>query len=145
MSSVSGSVGASKGGGGFSPTGGAPQVYQHGDKSSNIMHAAISDGELIIRDTENQIQDINELSHNTEHVHNKLKPMEVFKEVYFKYGDSCTPEDYQKAFQEAGLANHFEQFTEEQRKVIYMIPWVGLVYGGFDSIKEDDITSLLQA
>ncbi|MCX8739488.1 hypothetical protein J3U56_09145 [Gilliamella sp. B2824] len=59
MSSVSGSVGASKGGGGLSPTGGAPQIYQHGDKSSNITHSAIDNSELIIHDRKNQILEVN--------------------------------------------------------------------------------------
>lgn len=70
---------------------------------------------------------------------------EVVKEVQFNCGNNCTPEDYKKAFKAAGLENRFEQFTEEQRKAIYMIPWAGLVYGGFDAIKEGDITPLLQA
>ncbi|WP_181415875.1 hypothetical protein [Gilliamella apicola] len=41
----------------------------------NITHAAISDGELIIRDQDKQTQDINELSHDTENAHSKLKPI----------------------------------------------------------------------
>ena len=36
---------------------------------------AISDGELIIRDPDKQTQDINELSHDTENAHSKLKPI----------------------------------------------------------------------
>ena len=34
-------------------------VYYHNDEASNITHAAISDGELIIRDPDKQTQDIN--------------------------------------------------------------------------------------
>lgn len=73
------------------------------------------------------------------------RTQEVAKEVYFKCGDSCTPEDYEKAFQDAGLENRFKQLTEEQRKIIYSIPIAGWVYGGFDAIKDGDITRLLEA
>ena len=61
VSSISGSVGVSKGpgSGGFSPTSGQPTIYYHNDEASNITHAAISDGELIIRDPDKQTQDIN--------------------------------------------------------------------------------------
>lgn len=55
--------------------GGMPSIYEHDDKTSNITHSAISEGELIIRDTDKQIQDINELSHNTEQAHHKLNPI----------------------------------------------------------------------
>ena len=48
-----------------------PPIYD----LSNITHAAISDGELIIRDQDKQTQDINELSHDTENAHSKLKPI----------------------------------------------------------------------
>ncbi|OTQ76572.1 hypothetical protein B6D23_12650, partial [Gilliamella sp. N-W3] len=77
VSSISGSVGVSKGlgSGGFSPTSGQPTIYDHNDEASNITHAAISDGELIIRDQDKQTQDINELSHDTENAHSKLKPI----------------------------------------------------------------------
>ena len=47
--------------------------YDHNDEASNITHAAISDGELIIRDPDKQT--INELSHDTENAHSKLKPI----------------------------------------------------------------------
>ncbi|OTQ81429.1 VENN motif pre-toxin domain-containing protein, partial [Gilliamella apis] len=57
----------------FSPTSGQPTIYDHNDEASNITHAAISDGELIIRDQDKQTQDINELSHDTENAHSKLK------------------------------------------------------------------------
>ncbi|KES15477.1 hypothetical protein GASC598I20_004780 [Gilliamella apicola SCGC AB-598-I20] len=46
----------------FSPTSAQPTTYDHNDEASNITHAAISDGELIIRDQDKQTQDINELS-----------------------------------------------------------------------------------
>ena len=61
VSSISGSVGVSKGpgSGGFSPTSGQPTIYYHNDEASNITHAAISDSELIIRDQDKQTQDIN--------------------------------------------------------------------------------------
>ena len=59
----------------FSPTSGQPTIYDHNDEASNITHAAISDGELIIRDQDKQTQDINELSHDTENAHSKLKPI----------------------------------------------------------------------
>ncbi|WP_165601677.1 VENN motif pre-toxin domain-containing protein, partial [Gilliamella apicola] len=59
----------------FSPTSGQPTIYDHNDEASNITHAAISDGELIIRDPDKQTQDINELSHDTENAHSKLKPI----------------------------------------------------------------------
>ncbi|KFA57980.1 hypothetical protein GAPWKB11_1980 [Gilliamella apicola] len=57
------------------PNGGMPSIYEHDDKTSNITHSAISEGELIIRDTDKQIQDINELSHDTEQAHHKLNPI----------------------------------------------------------------------
>jgi hypothetical protein len=57
------------------PNGGMPSIYEHDDKTSNITHSAISEGELIIRDTDKQIQDINELSHDTEPAHHKLNPI----------------------------------------------------------------------
>ena len=44
-------------------------------RPSIITHAAICDGELIIRDPDKQTQDINELSHDTENAHSKLKPI----------------------------------------------------------------------
>ena len=59
----------------FSPTSGQPTIYDHNDEASNITHATISDGELIIRDQDKQTQDINELSHDTENAHSKLKPI----------------------------------------------------------------------
>ncbi|OCG56689.1 hypothetical protein A9G36_02735 [Gilliamella sp. Choc6-1] len=57
------------------PNGGMPSIYEHDDKTSNITHSAISEGELIIRDTDKQIQDINELNHDTEQAHHKLNPI----------------------------------------------------------------------
>lgn len=50
-----------------------------------------------------------------------------------------------KAEWDARLISHAYQFTEEQRKTLYMIPLVGWLYGGFDAIKEGDIIPLLQA
>ena len=40
----------------FSPTSGQPTIYYHNNEASNITHAAISDGELIIRDPDKQTQ-----------------------------------------------------------------------------------------
>ena len=56
----------------FSPTSGQTTIYDHNDEASNITHSAISDGKLIIRDPDKQIQDINELSRDTENAHSKL-------------------------------------------------------------------------
>lgn len=41
-------------------------------KESNTTHAAVSEGQLIIRDKDNQKQDINELSRDTDNAHEKL-------------------------------------------------------------------------
>ena len=59
----------------LAPTAGNPSVYEHDDNASSITHSAISEGELIVRDKEGQKQDINELSHDTDNAHHKLKPV----------------------------------------------------------------------
>ena len=59
----------------LAPTAGNPSVYEHDDNASSITHSAISEGELIVRDKEGQKQDINELSHDTDNAHHKLKPI----------------------------------------------------------------------
>ncbi|SQC34619.1 VENN motif pre-toxin domain-containing protein [Kluyvera cryocrescens] len=41
-------------------------------QSSNTTHAAVSDGQIIVRDTDNQKQDINDLSRDTANAHEKL-------------------------------------------------------------------------
>ncbi|WP_272677301.1 VENN motif pre-toxin domain-containing protein [Providencia huaxiensis] len=71
--------------GGFS-TGGSPFADQLADnaagslltnvnnkgKDSNTTHSAVSEGEITIRDKDNQKQDINELSRDTDNAHEKL-------------------------------------------------------------------------
>ncbi len=42
-------------------------------QSSNTTHAAVSDGQIIVRDTGNQKQDINDLSRDTANAHEKLE------------------------------------------------------------------------
>ncbi|MEI9535717.1 filamentous hemagglutinin, partial [Moellerella wisconsensis] len=39
---------------------------------SNTTHSAVSEGEIIIRDKDNQKQDINDLSRDTDNAHEKL-------------------------------------------------------------------------
>ncbi|WP_294829677.1 VENN motif pre-toxin domain-containing protein, partial [uncultured Gilliamella sp.] len=70
---------------------------------------------------------------------------EVVKELEFKCGNNCTPDDYREAFEAAGIINRFDGYTEEQRKAIYMLPLFGIYYGGVDAIKERDIRPLLEA
>ncbi|MGI3429999.1 hemagglutinin repeat-containing protein [Providencia stuartii] len=41
-------------------------------KDSNTTHSAVSEGEIVIRDEDNQKQDINELSRDTDNAHEKL-------------------------------------------------------------------------
>ncbi|MGG4665494.1 VENN motif pre-toxin domain-containing protein [Providencia vermicola] len=41
-------------------------------KDSNTTHAAVSEGEIVIRDKDNQKQDVNELSRDVENAHEKL-------------------------------------------------------------------------
>ncbi|WP_277850390.1 hypothetical protein [Moellerella wisconsensis] len=71
--------------GGFS-TGGAPFADQlagnaagslltnvnNTGKDSNTTHSAVSEGEIVIRDKDNQKQDINDLSRDTDNAHEKL-------------------------------------------------------------------------
>ncbi|MEX3019738.1 hemagglutinin repeat-containing protein [Kluyvera sp. STS39-E] len=42
-------------------------------QSSNTTHAAVSDGQIIVRDTANQTQDVNDLSRDTANAHEKLE------------------------------------------------------------------------
>ena len=73
------------------------------------------------------------------------RAQEVVKELEFKCGNNCTPDDYREAFEAAGIINRFDGYTEEQRKAIYMLPLFGIYYGGVDAIKERDIRPLLEA
>ncbi len=41
-------------------------------KDSNTTHSAVSEGEIVIRDKDNQKQDINDLSRDTDNAHEKL-------------------------------------------------------------------------
>ncbi|WP_238786575.1 hemagglutinin repeat-containing protein [Gilliamella sp. ESL0250] len=54
---------------------GAPTAYQNSEKESSITHSAVENGQLIIRNKDKQKQDINELSRDTEHANNSLKPI----------------------------------------------------------------------
>ncbi|MWN32931.1 hypothetical protein GQ596_10795 [Gilliamella sp. Pra-s60] len=54
---------------------GAPTAYQNSGKESSITHSAVENGQLIIRNKDDQKQDINELSRDTEHANNSLKPI----------------------------------------------------------------------
>jgi filamentous hemagglutinin len=64
VSHVSVSVGTS----GVTP----PTLYQNSDSASSTTKSAVEQGELIIRDTENQQQDINQLSRDTENANDVL-------------------------------------------------------------------------
>ncbi|OCG74450.1 hypothetical protein A9G42_10000, partial [Gilliamella sp. Nev6-6] len=54
---------------------GAPAAYQNSEKDSSITHSAVEQGQLIIRNKDKQQQDINDLSRDTEHANNSLKPI----------------------------------------------------------------------
>ncbi|MGY0376091.1 hypothetical protein ACW2AL_04140 [Providencia sp. PROV170] len=41
-------------------------------KDSNTKHAAVSEGNIVIRDKDNQKQDVSELSRDTDNAHEKL-------------------------------------------------------------------------
>jgi filamentous hemagglutinin len=62
VSHVSVSVGTS----GVTP----PTLYQNSDSASSTTKSAVEQGELIIRDTENQQQDVGQLSRDTENANN---------------------------------------------------------------------------
>jgi filamentous hemagglutinin len=73
VSHVSVSVGTSGGGG--NPTSGSMgpiTAYHDSDSASSTTKSAVEQGELIIRDTENQQQDINQLSRDTENANDVL-------------------------------------------------------------------------
>ena len=52
---------------------GVPTAYQNSDSDSSTTKSAVEKGELIIRNKEQQKQDINELSRDTESANNPLK------------------------------------------------------------------------
>ncbi|AWH89378.1 hemagglutinin repeat-containing protein [Limnobaculum parvum] len=73
VSHVSMSIGS--GGGapfGFPGVPGTPIVVAYGDSASSTTHAAIADGNITIRDQNNQQQDISRISHDTENAANPL-------------------------------------------------------------------------
>ncbi|MCX8713341.1 VENN motif pre-toxin domain-containing protein [Gilliamella sp. B3464] len=52
---------------------GVPTAYQNSDKDSSTTKSAVEEGQLIIRNQDEQKQDINELSRDTESANNPLK------------------------------------------------------------------------
>lgn len=68
VSHVSVSVGTS----GTSPNAGLPTIYENSDKKSSTTKSAVEGGMLIVRDTENQQQDVNTLSRDTANANNPL-------------------------------------------------------------------------
>ncbi|MCX8728744.1 hypothetical protein J3U63_13215, partial [Gilliamella sp. B2838] len=50
-----------------------PAGYNKKDNEQSITHSAVSQGTIIIRNENEQKQDINELSRDTEHASNELK------------------------------------------------------------------------
>ncbi|XKM14505.1 hemagglutinin repeat-containing protein [Orbaceae bacterium ac157xtp] len=69
VSHVSVSIGTS---GGAMPTSGAPTVIASSGSDHSTTHSAVEDGELIIRDKENQKQNVNDLSHDTANANDPL-------------------------------------------------------------------------
>ncbi|XKM14512.1 hemagglutinin repeat-containing protein [Orbaceae bacterium ac157xtp] len=69
VSHVSVNIGTS---GGAMPTSGAPTVIANSGSDHSTTHSAVEDGELIIRDKENQKQNVNDLSHDTANANDPL-------------------------------------------------------------------------
>ncbi|WP_392551379.1 hemagglutinin repeat-containing protein [Orbus wheelerorum] len=68
VSHVSVSIGTS----GTSPTAGMPSIYHNSDSASSTTKSAVEDGKLIVRNQDEQKQNIDELSRNTENANNPL-------------------------------------------------------------------------
>ncbi|WP_392551414.1 hemagglutinin repeat-containing protein [Orbus wheelerorum] len=68
VSHVSISIGTS----GASPTAGMPSIYHNSDSASSTTKSAVEDGTLIVRNQDEQKQNVDELSRNTENANNPL-------------------------------------------------------------------------
>ncbi|WP_392551272.1 hypothetical protein RHO14_07195 [Orbus wheelerorum] len=69
---VSISVGVGSGNS-YQPSAGMPSVYHNDGKASSTTKSAVEDGTLIVRDQDEQQQNIDELSRNTENANNPLE------------------------------------------------------------------------
>ncbi|WP_392551407.1 hemagglutinin repeat-containing protein [Orbus wheelerorum] len=68
VSHVSISIGTS----GASPTAGMPSIYHNSDSASSTTKSAVEDGTLIVRNQDEQKQNVDDLSRNTENANNPL-------------------------------------------------------------------------
>ncbi|WP_392562371.1 hemagglutinin repeat-containing protein [Orbus sturtevantii] len=68
VSHVSVSVGTS----GTSPTGGIPTIYNNSGSASSTTKSAVEEGSLVVRNQDEQTQNVDELSRNTDNANNPL-------------------------------------------------------------------------